>query len=94
MFIDDSESDRVLFRHVLQFIDDTIEYLTAIDGEDGLDYLISSAAKLPDYIFVDINMPRMNGIEFLEKIKAIKALSNIPVIIYSTAAVSDQTIIW
>jgi DNA-binding NarL/FixJ family response regulator len=86
MFIDDSESDRVLFRHVLKFIDDTIEYITAIDGKDGLDYLISAAAKIPDYIFVDINMPRVNGIEFLEKIKAIEQLAGIPVILYSTAA--------
>jgi CheY-like chemotaxis protein len=86
MFIDDSESDRVLFRHVLSFIDDTIDYITAIDGKDGLDYLNSSEAKIPDYIFVDINMPRINGIEFLEKIKAIEHLAGIPVILYSTAA--------
>jgi CheY-like chemotaxis protein len=84
MFIDDSESDKVLFRHVLQAIDPTLQYITAADGREGLEFL-QLTEKLPDYIFLDINMPRMNGMEFLAVIKKMDRLSQIPVILYSTA---------
>lgn len=84
MFIDDSESDKVLFRQVLKAIDPSLDYITAGDGREGLQYL-QLTEKLPDYIFLDIDMPRMNGMEFLAIIKKMDRLSCIPVIIYSTA---------
>jgi CheY-like chemotaxis protein len=84
MFIDDSTSDKVLFKHVLKAIDTSLEYITAADGQEALEYL-TAASKLPDYIFLDINMPRMNGIEFLGIIKTMERLKSIPIIMYSTA---------
>jgi CheY-like chemotaxis protein len=84
MFIDDSDSDKVLFKYVLKAIDSSLEYITAADGKEALEYL-DKAETLPDYIFLDINMPRMNGIEFLAVMKKIERLKSIPVIMYSTA---------
>jgi CheY-like chemotaxis protein len=84
MLVDDGDGDRALFHHILQTIDPSLQYVTATDGEHGLDYLLT-AEILPDYIFLDINMPRMSGMELLEKIKNIERLSHIPVIMYSTA---------
>ncbi|MCC7030520.1 MAG: response regulator, partial [Chitinophagaceae bacterium] len=55
-------------------------------AEDGLSQLRSNAAELPDYIFLDLNMPGMNGKECLEVIKKDRILSSIPVIIYSTSS--------
>jgi CheY-like chemotaxis protein len=42
-------------------------------------------AASPDFIFLDLNMPRMNGKQFLAEVKKIKTLQDIPVIIYSTS---------
>jgi PleD family two-component response regulator len=84
LLIDDSESDRNLFRHILTEIDPDIKYISINGGERALKYLMDSVT-LPDYIFLDINMPGMNGIECLEKMKKNELIKNIPVIMYSTA---------
>jgi len=61
-----------------------IRCVMAKNGEDGIRQLSVSKA-VPDVIFLDINMPRMNGIECLQKIKKIEHLRETRVIIYSTS---------
>ncbi len=56
----------------------------AENGEDALDYL-HTTDKLPCLILLDINMPRMNGLEFLENIKHDPKYRRIPVIILTTS---------
>ena len=84
LFIDDSSSDRILFRHILHEIDSSINYITADGAKDALD-LLSESETLPNYIFLDINMPGMNGIECLAELKKDARLAAIPVIMYSTS---------
>ena len=55
------------------------------NGQEALDYLTDKKTKYPHFILLDINMPIMNGIEFLEKRKEIKALSLIPVVVLTTS---------
>jgi two-component system chemotaxis response regulator CheY len=59
-----------------------ITLVSAFDGRDGLDKLSQSPDV--DFIILDINMPRMTGLEFLAQLKATPALAQIPVIIVST----------
>jgi CheY-like chemotaxis protein len=59
--------------------------MTATNGYEALE-LLAIANTLPDYIFVDLNMPRMGGMQFLKEIKQHDTLKNIPVIIYSTSS--------
>ena len=40
----------------------------------------------PDLIFLDLNMPKMNGLEFLKAFKEISSFRNIPVVIYTTSS--------
>ena len=54
------------------------------DGEEALEYL-QSTPVLPRLILLDLNMPRMNGLEFLQEIKSDEAFSTIPVIVLSTS---------
>jgi CheY-like chemotaxis protein len=84
LLVDDSESDRNLFRHILGEIDPNIYYISLSNGDQALSYL-NNAESLPDYIFLDINMPGMNGIECLEQIKKNERIKSIPVIMYSTS---------
>ena len=62
----------------------------ALDGREALDRL----AEHPDVdlIILDINMPRMNGLEFLRRVKADAALAKIPVVIISTEGKEEDTI--
>jgi CheY-like chemotaxis protein len=82
LFVDDSSNDRVLFRHMLHEIDPAIDYQTATSGEDAISFL-NTVDALPDYIFLDLKMQGMNGIECLELIKNHPKTAGIPVIIYS-----------
>ena len=84
MIIDDDPDDRWLFIRAVNSISKEYEYLQAHDGSNAIE-LLQAAAQLPAYIFLDLNMPRMNGKECLVEIKKHAALKDIPVIIYSTS---------
>lgn len=62
-----------------------------LDGREGLDFLNRKPpfedAPRPDLILLDLNMPRMNGHEFLNAIKAEPALCDIPVVVLTTSEV-------
>ena len=62
----------------------TIVY--AFDGVEALEKLRNSGLQDVDFIFLDLNMPRMNGKQFLVEVKRDPSLKHIPVIIYSTSS--------
>ena len=84
--IDDDEDDQLLFKQAIESINPMLQYDTATNGKIALDRLKSSPS-LPDIIFLDLNMPVMNGLEFLIQIKKEDALSQIPVGIFTTSDV-------
>ena len=84
LIIDDDEDDRALFFDAVKEVDVKMTCITARDGQEALDMLRSDAIELPDYIFLDLNMPRLNGKQCLTEIKKDAKLFNIPIIIYST----------
>jgi CheY-like chemotaxis protein len=83
---DDDPDDRELFIEALRTIDPGCECITAMDGEEALSKLTDGLPQLPDFIFLDLNMPRVNGRECLAAIKKNARINQIPVIIYSTSA--------
>ncbi len=84
MLIDDSKDEHVIFGTVLHSIDPAIIFITAWNGEDALNVLNLHTDFLPDLIFLDISMPRINGFECLRRIKQNPVLNHIPVAMYST----------
>ena len=82
LLIDDDKDDQEIFQKELSKYNSSLKILSAYNGQEGLDLLNTNPA---DYIFLDINMPVMNGIEALRIIKSDELLKNIPVIIYSTS---------
>ncbi len=73
LLIDDNDVDNYISKYVLEEADLANEIIAVNSGVDALTHLkeIDQAGKkFPDIIFLDINMPRMNGFEFLEKFKA------------------------
>jgi len=84
--IDDDEDDYEIFRMALSEVDKSIEVHYAFNGLEALRKLKEDPSILPDYFFVDLNMPRMNGKQCLEAIRKSEQLRNIPVFIYSTFA--------
>lgn len=86
LLADDDADDRKYFKEAVMEIDAGIEYMETKDGQQTLDLLQSlETAALPDYIFLDLRMPRYNGRQCLLQIKADERLKHIPVIIYTTS---------
>ena len=83
--VDDDADDRQLFIDAVTEIDGAIECNTANNGQRALEILRDTSFPLPDFIFLDIRMPRLNGKKCLAEIKSDDRLKNIPVIIYTTS---------
>jgi CheY-like chemotaxis protein len=83
--VDDDEDDKKLFIESAKEVDENISFVTASDGQEALKLLKDEHSKLPDYIFLDLRMPRIGGKKCLEEIKADKRLHDVPVFIYSTS---------
>lgn len=88
LLIDDDEDDQQVFSYALSAIDKKIQFVTANDGIEALDMIRKDKEFVPDYIFLDLNMPKMGGIECLTELKKIDQLKEVPIVIYTTS--SDQ----
>ena len=87
--VDDDKDDREIFIEALAEIDNSFKCYTAENGEDAINKLHVDSF-VPDFIFLDLNMPRMNGRECLVEIKNITRLEDIPVIIYTTSSLQKE----
>ncbi|MES2516419.1 MAG: response regulator, partial [Bacteroidota bacterium] len=84
MIVDDDKDDRFFFEEALKKINPEMTCIHAMHGEDALEKL-KPLTVLPQFIFLDLNMPVMNGVGFLEQLNAHPAFRQIPVIVYTTS---------
>lgn len=89
LYADDDVEDCELIFEALQEVDPSIDCIVANDGYEALE-ILKHVKRLPDYIFLDINMPLMDGKKCLIEIKNDDKLRDIPVIIYSTSTNSEE----
>jgi CheY-like chemotaxis protein len=82
LLVDDDQDDVYIFREAINAISPEIKCIHAQDGIEAVELLKDA---IVDIIFLDLNMPRMDGKECLTEIRNNDALRNIPIIIYSTA---------
>ena len=91
LLIDDDADDRKYFMEAVNEIDAAIECVTAKDGDQALQLLRDTQVSLPNYIFLDLRMPKINGRQCLIQIKADERLKAIPVIVYTTAREVEES---
>src|SRR5688572_1332394 len=92
LLIDDDLDDQEIFALALQQVSERFQCRMVNDGYEALQCLRNDSYVLPDFIFLDLNMPRMNGKECLTEIKKHDHLKDIPVIIYSTSSFQGDII--
>ncbi len=92
LLIEDDDVDVMTVKRALKDLKVTNQLVPISDGEDAIEYLKDESATKPCIVLLDLNMPKMDGAEFLKIVKADKALKKIPVVILTTSN-SDRDVI-
>lgn len=85
LLVEDDTIDARTVKRALQDLRTETPLINLADGEEALRYLQDDQNARPCIILLDLNMPRMNGIEFLRVVKADDNLKTIPVIVLTTS---------
>lgn len=85
---DDDPEDIEFFEMALKELSSNVKITTAKNGLELLEFI---QIVIPDMIFLDINMPCMNGIDCLAELRRLRHLEHVPIIMYSTA-IKDEHI--
>ena len=100
LICDDDDDDRMLTQQALEDAHLANDLRFVVDGEQLLDYLYqrgefsgeTGAAPRPGLILLDLNMPRMDGREALQIIKADPTIQDIPVVVLTTSGLDEDVI--
>jgi CheY-like chemotaxis protein len=92
LLIEDDEVDVMTVKRAIRDLKVTNQLVSIGDGEEAIEYLRTENTTKPCIILLDLNMPKMDGGEFLKIVKADKALKKIPVVILTTSN-SDRDVI-
>jgi CheY-like chemotaxis protein len=88
LLVEDSVADAKLVELALEESGSTTELMRAEDGVDALaklDAVVAGDIPRPDLVVLDINLPRVNGIDVLRRIKGDPDLRTVPVVVFSTS---------
>ena len=92
LLVEDDQVDAATIKRAIEDLEISANLVHMIDGEQALNYLRDKCNKKPSVIFLDLNMPKMDGIEFLKVIKADKTLQQIPVVVLTVSS-QEQDIV-
>src|SRR5690606_5362935 len=90
LLADDDEDDRRFFGAAVAQLNLTTVFNTVENGRDLMVYLNDPLKKLPDIIFLDLNMPLIGGLQCLSQIRNTDKLKDIAVAIYSTSSSEEE----
>jgi len=85
LLVEDDEVDAMTVQRAFKDLKVTNELVHRINGEEALKYLRAEDSQMPCVILLDLNMPKMNGIEFLKILKEDEKLKKFPVVVLTTS---------
>lgn len=90
LLVEDDQVDCMTIKRALEEenINNRLDIVS--NGEEALAYLLSSENDLPSIILLDLNMPRMNGIELMKAIKKHPGLKKIPIVVLTTSSAEQD----
>jgi CheY-like chemotaxis protein len=83
--VEDDDVDAMMVRKAVDELEIAGPLTRVTNGEEALKYLRSRGNEKPCIIFLDLNMPRMNGAEFLKVVKADDTLKRVPIIVLTAS---------
>ena len=85
LLVEDDDVDQIAMERAFKDLKITNQLVSTANGEEALEYLKIESNEKPCIILLDLNMPKMNGTEFLKIIRADEALKKISVIVLTTS---------
>ncbi|MCC6412789.1 MAG: response regulator [Saprospiraceae bacterium] len=85
LLADDDEADRLIFTDAFSELDIKTIVHTVNDGDELMEWLNKESVKLPHMLFLDLNMPRVSGLQCLKEIRGNEKLKKLLIAIYSTS---------
>ncbi|MGA2070395.1 MAG: response regulator [Sedimentisphaerales bacterium] len=85
LLVEDDSVDAMTVKRAMRDLQVDHSVIHSVNGEEAMKYLTSPDTEKPFVILLDLNMPKMNGIEFLKVIKTHPELKTIPVIVLTTS---------
>lgn len=90
MLIDDEEVDQMLYGRIIERSEHAKRVLSFLSAEAALDHLVKERTPQPDLILLDINMPQMDGFEFLAAAEDALGVAVAPVIVMLTTSLNPM----
>lgn len=90
LLADDDADDRLFFKEAFEEIKVKTRVTLFNDGVELMNHLTKNGHPLPHILFLDLNMPRKNGMECLQEIRYSDTLKEIPIAIYSTSSSEED----
>ncbi|AEW01089.1 response regulator receiver protein [Niastella koreensis GR20-10] len=85
ILIDDDEDDAYLFRLALESLSQQVELMHINDSELAIKTLSDPTFRPPDFLFLDWNMPKLDGGQCLVLIRSLPGYATVPIVVLSTA---------
>src|SRR5262245_58099319 len=93
LLVEDNAADVKITQRALRESGVPVDLIVVRDGQEAVDYLLRQGThadlatwRSPDLILLDINLPRMNGREVLERVRATPGLRTVPVVVLTTSS--------
>jgi len=88
---DDDEDDRSLFRDAIKKLQISSDLHMLNDGEKLMTYLCAPAVIIPDIIFLDLHMPRKNGIQCIHEIRELTKYNQVPIVMFTLSGLPPHS---
>ena len=92
LLVEDDQVDAMTVERAFKDLKITNKLACTLNGEEALEYLRDESNKKPCVIILDLNMPKMNGIEFLKVVKEDERLKEIPVVVLTTSTEEQDVV--
>lgn len=84
LLIDDDREDQEIFGDAIREVDETVRFMSEFNSDQAITNITTMGEARPEIIFLDLNMPRLNGKQLLSELKRDPEMSRIPVVMCST----------
>ena len=85
LIIEDSDEDFEMISIILKDLNPQLQFTRYDDGMTAYEFISDRKNRIPDLVFLDLNLPEMDGREFILKIKQDPQLKRVPIIAFTTS---------